>query len=42
MTGKRITIIPANPKNPYIVKKSGRRIELISKVQALYSPRPAA
>jgi hypothetical protein len=43
MTGKRFAlIIPANPKNPYIVKKSGRRIVLVSKVQPLHLPRPAA
>lgn len=42
MAGKRTIVIPANHKNPFVVKISGRRIELISKVQALYSPRPAA
>ena len=42
MAGKRTIIIPANPKNPYMVKKSGRRIELILKVQSLHPLRPVA
>lgn len=42
MTGKRTIIIPANHKNPYTIRKSGRKIELISKVQSLHPLRPAA